>query len=60
MSALLVWQKSLELSEKLKISADSAFSFWAVELEQKHGIGAISRKANFMRIILDYAFSKAF
>ena len=39
-----VWQKSPELIVNLKISADSAFSLWAIEQKRKRGIGGISRK----------------
>ena len=41
----------MELSKKLKISADSVLLFWTIELEPKHRISGISRKATFMRII---------
>ena len=37
------------MSEKIKISADSAFSFWAVEPKRKHAVGGISGKGHFRR-----------
>ena len=49
MSDLSVWQKSPDLIENLKISADSAFSFWAIEPKLKGGIGRVSRKGQFWR-----------
>ena len=35
--------------KNLKISVDSAFSFWAIEPKQKRGIGEIFRKGHFRR-----------
>ena len=37
------------MSEKIKISADSAFLLWAVEPKRKHTIGRISGKGHFRR-----------
>ena len=47
MSDLSVWQKSPELIVNLRISADTAFSFWAIESKRKRGFGGISRKGQF-------------
>ena len=44
-------KKSLILIKNLKISADSAFSFWAIESKRKRGISGISRKATFVSVI---------
>ena len=52
-SELSVGQKSPDLIENLKTSADFTFSFWTIETKRKGGIGGISRKATFMRIKLD-------
>ena len=41
--------KFQEAIENLKISADSAFPFWAIEPKWKRGIGGISRKGHFRR-----------
>ena len=48
-SDLSVSQKSPDLIENLKISADSAFSFWTIEQKRKCRIGRISEKGPFRR-----------
>ena len=35
--------------ENLKVSADSAFSFWVIESKRKRRIGGVSRKNHFRR-----------
>ena len=44
----------------LNISPDSALSLWSLWSRRKCWIGRISRKATFMKIILDNAFWKVF
>ena len=40
---------SHHLIKNLKVSTDSAFSFWGIESKWKRGIGGISRKGQFWR-----------
>ena len=47
---------SLELIWNVKISADSTFSFWAIESNRKRGMGGISRKGHLRRKESDQSY----